>query len=100
MREWGKSQQRLLHFQGFGHVPVGDLLQHVKSGVSGIARAKHLAAIVMDTDYTAPGVEVVDVTDDTVELHKASARTRETVKYMRGAARVSLLELADMKAED
>src|SRR5262249_53203863 len=69
LETWGKQHQRLLHFQGFAHVPVGDLLQPVKEHVTRIAQDQRLAALVMECDYVAADVELVDVTDQLVELY-------------------------------
>jgi len=100
LEAWGTAKQRLLHFQGFGRVPVDDLLTPVKKGVATVAKEKKLAAIVMQCDYTAPNVEVVDVTNALVELYRPNERTRETVRQMRNVKPIGLLELADMKATD
>lgn len=100
LEAWGPAQQRLLHFQGFGRVPVGDLLLPVKDGVSRVARDNRLAAITMQCDHVAPNVEVVDVTDALVELFHPTERTRQTIRSMRNVKPVGLLELADMKDTD
>lgn len=100
LEAWGTAKQRLLHFQGFGRVPVDDLLTPVKKGVATVAKEKKLAAIVMQCDYTAPNVEVVDVTNALVDLFKPNERTREIVRTLRDVKPVGLLELADMKASD
>ncbi|HOC31087.1 MAG TPA: hypothetical protein PKK84_02470 [Armatimonadota bacterium] len=100
LEAWGNAKQRLLHFQGFGRVPVDDLLTPVKKGVATVAKEKKLAAIVMQCDYTAPNVEVVDVTNALVDLYEPNDRTREIVRTLRDVKPVGLLELADMKASD
>jgi hypothetical protein len=100
LKAWGESHQRQLHFQGFGRVPVGDLLQHVKEGVSQLAADMQLSAIAMQCDYTAPDAEVIDVTDQLVELFKPSAKTRDMVRKVRRAQPVPLLTLADMPASE
>lgn len=99
LETWGKNQQRLMHFQGFGHVPVGDLLEPIKAQLAQLARVKGLAAIAMECDFTGPNVEVVDVTDAIVELYKPTDRTRKVVAEMKAVKPLSLLELADMPAE-
>jgi hypothetical protein len=98
LKAWGESQQRQLHFQGFGRVPVGDLLQHVKEGVAKLAADMQLTAIAMQCDYTAPDAELIDVTDQLVELFKPSAKTRDMARKVRTAKPLSLLTLADMPA--
>jgi hypothetical protein len=98
LEKWGESHQRMLHFQGFGRVPVGDLLEHVKDGVAKVAADRGVAVITMACDHAAAGVEVVDVTDDLVELFGPSDRTREMARKVRDAEPVSLLVLADLPA--
>lgn len=99
LEDWGKTFQRQLHFQGFGRVPVGDLLAPVKEGVAKVAEQQQLSAIVMACDFVADGVEQVDVTDALVALYAPSERTLDNVKKVREVEPVSLLELADMPAE-
>jgi hypothetical protein len=100
LETWGPAHQRLLHFQGFGRVPVGDLLQPVKNDLARLAAKTGLAAITMQCDNIAPNVEVVDITDAIVELYKPSDRTRNTVREMRAIKPVGLVEFADMKDTD
>jgi hypothetical protein len=99
LEAWGKSHQRMLHFQGFGRVPVSDLLEHVKDGVAKVAADRGLAVITMNCDYVAADIEVVDVTDDLVELFHPTDRTRDMARKVRDAMPVSLVVLADMPAE-
>ena len=99
LEAWGKNHQRILHFQGFGHVPVNDLLEHVKEGVARLAEERGLSIIAMECDHVAADVDVVDVTDDLVELFEPTERSREMVGKVRQAQPVSLLELADLPAE-
>lgn len=100
LEAWGPASQRLLHFQGFGRVPVGDLLEPVKAGVARVAAARGLAAIAMQCDHVAANAEVVDVTSDLVELYTPSDRTRKVVESMRSVKPMGLLELADLKDKD
>lgn len=96
LERWGREHQRQLHFQGFGHAPVGDLLAHVRDGVARVAQERGLAAIAMECDAVAPGVELVDVTDDLVELFEPSERTRDMARKVRQAEPVPLATLAAM----
>jgi hypothetical protein len=100
LEAWGPAQQRLLHFQGFGHVPVGDLLLPVKAGVARVAREKRLVAIAMECDHTAPNVEVIDVTEALAALYDPSQQTRQIVRSLRNVKPLGLLEVADMKDTD
>jgi hypothetical protein len=98
LEAWGETHQRMLHFQGFGRVPVKDLLEHVRAGVTQIAADERLAIVTMDCDFAGADVEVVDVTEQLVELFKPTERTREMARKVRAAQPVSLTDLADMPA--
>lgn len=99
LEAWGKNHQRLLHFQGFGHVPVGDLLAPVRPQIKQLISDKQLVAITMECDETAANVELVDVTEDLVKLYEPSEQTLKWVKQLRDKEPLSLLELADLPAD-
>jgi hypothetical protein len=99
LEKWGQSHQRMLHFQGFGRVPVKELLEHVKDGVAKVAADRGLSIITADCDYAAADVEVVDVTDDLVELFNPSDRTREMARKVRDVEPIALTVLADLPAD-
>ena len=46
LEAWGKKHQRQLHRQGFGRVPVNDLLAHVKDQLPEVAKRNRVQAIV------------------------------------------------------
>lgn len=97
LKAWGEKAQRELHFQGFGRAPVGDLLKHVSVEMAALAEVKGLKAVVAECDYTAEGVEVVDITDELVELFDPSDQTREMARGIRKADPVPLVSLAEMR---
>ena len=99
LREWGREHQQMLHFQGFSRVPVEDLLEPVKGKVAKVAEDMKLAAITAECTYTAANVEVVDVTDELVELYQPSERTRKMAKMICGAKAEKLTTVADLPAE-
>jgi hypothetical protein len=75
LNEWGEASQRKLHRQGFGKVPVDDLLASVKDRLSEVARKSGVVAIVWQNDYSSDNIEVVDVTQELVKLFDPSERT-------------------------
>ena len=76
------------------------MLQPVKDGVAqGFAAEQQLAAITMECDFTAADVEVVDVTNQLVEIFKPTDKTRDIAPRCK-AQPESLLVLADLRAED
>jgi hypothetical protein len=93
LEEWGQAQQRQLHRQGFGRVPVDDLLAHVRERLPEAAGRAGVLAIAMNCDWAGPGVEAVDVTDALVALFEPSARTLSIVKDMKGKAPLPLDEI-------
>lgn len=99
LEAWGESKQRLLHFQGFGRVPVGELLKPFEKQIAKLAADQQLAAIAMQCDYVAPNVEIVDVTEELVTLFEPTPRTLEMTRQVKDAKPVSLIELADMPAK-
>ena len=99
LEEWGENHQRVLHFQGFGRVPVGDLLEPVKDQVRDLVKQKGLAAITMACDFASPDVELVDITDDLVKLFDPTDRTITMAKNIRSAKVVDLVELSNLPAK-
>lgn len=74
LKEWGKTHQRKLHRQGFGKVPVDDLLVPIKDRLPGVAKKTGVVAIVWQSDFVGENVEVVDVTQELVKLFDPSER--------------------------
>ncbi len=74
LREWGKNLQRKLHRQGFGRVPVDDLLVPVKDRFPEVAKKTGVVAIVWQSDYAGEDVELVDITQDLVTLFNPSEK--------------------------
>src|SRR5262249_27166244 len=99
LEAWGERYQRQLYFQGFGRVPVGDLLEPVKDRVRELAVRRGLAAISMGCDYAAGDVELVDVTEDLVKLYDPSEKTLATARQVRAAQPMDLVRLADLPAK-
>jgi hypothetical protein len=99
LETWGEQHQRLLHFQGFGRVPVTELLEPVKDEVAKLARQRQLTAITMHCDFLGADVEVVDVTDDLVKLYDPSKKALGHIQAIRTAKPVPLTELADLPAK-
>lgn len=95
LEAWGEQLQRQLHFQGFGRVPVDDLLAPVRDEVARIGRERQLAAIAMSCDFHAAGVELVDITDDLVKLYNPSDKALEHIRQIRQAKPIPLTQLGN-----
>jgi hypothetical protein len=100
LQTWGEEHQKLLHFQGFGRVPVSDLLDPVKDQVRDLAKKKGLAAVTMACDFVDANVEVVDVTEDLVKLYEPSERTLKMARGVRNAKPLDLVELSKLPVKD
>ena len=90
LKEWGEKHQRQLHRQGFGRVPVDDLLAHVKDKLPELARNANIDAIVWQCDQAGPHVEVVDITSELVQLFEPSEKTLRTVAELKKHAPADL----------
>ena len=83
LEHWGVTLQKKLHFQGFGHYPVDDLLANVADKIPGVAEKNHLDAIVWLCDYRdTERVEIVDVTKDLVALFDPPERVLNWIDQM------------------
>jgi hypothetical protein len=93
LEEWGQAFQRQLHRQGFGRVPVDDLLAHVKDRIPEAAARAGVQAVMMQCDWAAAGVEIADVTEALVALYDPSPRTLNIVRELKGKAPLPLDEI-------
>jgi len=100
LETWGKDQQMRLHLQGFAGAPVDDLMAQVKEQIPAVAAAANVQSIGLRPDYTAPGVEVVDVTDDLVKLWSPDARTLKMIAGVRATAPIAIEQIAKMGPND
>lgn len=99
LEHWGQTLQKKLHFQGFGHYPVDDLLASVAEKIPGVAERNHLDAIVWICDYHDPNVEIVDVTDDLARLFNPPDRVMRNIKMMKAHKPVPFETLIDLPAD-
>ncbi len=83
LEQWGQARQRELHRQGFGRVPVNDLLAHVRDRLAEVAAASGVQAIAMQCDWVAPGTSVVDITGAIVALYDPSPRTLNIIRDLK-----------------
>jgi hypothetical protein len=97
---WGQNQQIRLHLQGFAGAPVDDILADVKDELPPIAAADNVQSIGLRPDYTAPGVEVVDVTDDLVKLWSPNEKTLKIIASLVKTAPLPIEQIAKMGPND
>lgn len=98
LHAWGKAHQQRLHRQGFAGAPVDDILAQVKDRLPSAAEKARVAVITRTTDYVAAGAEVVDVTDELVNIFNPSEKTLKMIRELRKHPPLSVEE-AD-KIED
>ena len=89
----GEKHQRALHRQGFGRVPVDDLLVPVTDKLPEAARAAGVDVIAWQCNWSGPGVEVVDVTDALVRLYEPSEQALKTIAELKKQAPLDLDEI-------
>ncbi len=90
LEAWGEKHQRQLHRQGFGRVPVNNLLAHVKDKLPEVASKAGIDVIARQCDYTSQNVEVVDITKKLVLLFDPSEKTLKIVEELKKHAPVDL----------
>jgi hypothetical protein len=93
LEAWGEKQQRALHRQGFGRVPVDDLLEQVKDKLPIVAAKSGVVAVTMYCNYSSPDVELVDLTNELVALFDPTEKTLAIVKDLRQHEPVDLDEI-------
>lgn len=87
-----QTKQRRQHEQGFSTASVMNLLEPVKKELSAVAKAAGVNLIVSkwEVAYQAAGTDVVDVTDQIVELFKPSPRALKWVEDLKKKAPIPL----------
>lgn len=84
----GSARQKQFHRQGFGAAPVDDILDNIKDQLPEIAKRAGVDVIVSKwaVNYSAPGAQMVDVTDLMVEPFEPGERTKRIIQDLRGKA--------------
>jgi hypothetical protein len=70
LKAWGKSQQALLHRQGFGTAPVDDILAYISDRLPAIRKQAHVDLLVSKWDI------------ETLAKHKSAARVDVTMRLV------------------
>ncbi len=96
LEAWGPSHQKQLHFQGFGRVPVDELLVPVHLQIQEYLAEKDFIAVTMACDQVSDRVEIIDITLDLVQLFDPSERTLESVKQVMRHKPLTLVELSEL----
>ncbi len=100
LEDWGQKHQRQLHRQGFGRVPVDDLLLHVKDQLPVVASQTGVVAIVWQCNFHLDKVEVVDVTAELVALFEPNEKTLKNIEMIKNQEPVDLDELEQMHRQE
>jgi hypothetical protein len=93
LEAWGQQHQRQLHRQGFGRMPVTDLIEPVKDRLPALAKELGVDVIAFECNYLGPNVEQVDITLDMVKLYNPSEQTMKWVEESMKARPVDLDEI-------
>ncbi len=87
---WGQKQ---LHFQGFGHWPVRDLLLDIRDELPEVAREAKVDLIAWEYDHRGADVETVDITDLLVAQFGPTAATLKVIEELKKQEPVPLEQL-------
>ncbi len=93
----GKKLQDKFHLQGFGKVPVDDLLECMKDRLPDVAKQAGVDVIADDVTWASRRVEKIDVTDRLVSLYEPNEKTLKTVAEIK---KVKPLPLEEFPIED
>jgi hypothetical protein len=90
----GPAMQMLMHQQVFSNGSIGNLTAAMERRLPEVAKAAGVVAIVSSWElpYSAPNVEVVDVTPQVVALFAPDAQTTKIIESMRGQKPIPLLD--------
>jgi Skp family chaperone for outer membrane proteins len=92
-----KAKQRRLHEQGFSTGSVATIMASIKDSLPEVAKKAGVDVIVSkwEVNYQAPGIKVVDVTDDLVALFHVSEKGLEWIKGVKTHAPVPIEQITD-----
>jgi hypothetical protein len=81
----GQAGQERLHQQGFGTASVKKYLELVKDKLPGVAKKAQVDFVVSkwDVTYQSPGAEVVDITDEIVQVFEPNDRVLKIVEELK-----------------
>jgi opacity protein-like surface antigen len=77
LEQWGQTQQRKFHMQGFGTADVSNMLEYIKNDIPKIAKEAGVDIIVSKWDiaYQSPSAKTVDITEKIVAPFKPDEKT-------------------------
>lgn len=100
LEKQGQSRQIRLHLQVFSVAPVPEAIESIQKQLPDLAQRQHVVAITSGTDYHAPGVALVDVTDELVKLFEPSPETLKVIEEMKKQKPLPIEEVAQIPAND
>ena len=97
----GLALQKQLHMRVFGNTPIDDILDKIKNDIPHIAQTTGVDIIVgkWDIVYQRPSAEVVDITNQLVNLFEPSEETLDKIKGLLEHPPVSTEVLESMECE-
>jgi hypothetical protein len=92
-----RLKQRRAHEQGFSTGSVAGCMAKIKDALPGVAKKAGVQAVVSkwELNYQAPGVEVVDVTEELTALFHPNEKVQGWLKDVKNHAPVPLEEITD-----
>ncbi|MCJ7729367.1 MAG: hypothetical protein MUO27_05780 [Sedimentisphaerales bacterium] len=99
LEQWGLTQQKKFHMQGFGTADVNDLLEYIRNDIPQIAKEAGVDIIVSKWDiaYQSPSAKTVDITEKIVAPFKPDEKLLVMIRDLMTKAPMSneVLEKAD-----
>jgi hypothetical protein len=95
LEDWGAKHQNALHRQGFGRVPVDDLLKPVEDKISAMALQMNLDLIAWNVNYSDANVEIVDISLELAKLFEPSEQALGWIEDIKNQPPVDLDELEE-----
>jgi len=95
----GKAGQERLHLQGFGTASVREYLDLMKDKIPPVAKETGVDLIVSkwEVTYQGSGVEIVDITDELVNVFEPNERVLKIVQELRKTQPVNDAEIRKIK---
>lgn len=90
LQKEGSGQQDRLHAQVFGNAPIDDILKRIEPDLPDLARKTGVDAISTNVTYSAPSVQIIDITDAIVALFDPTDETLKTIEALRISPPVEL----------
>jgi Skp family chaperone for outer membrane proteins len=93
----GPTKQMIMHQQGFSTGSILDIMKKVKDNLPSIAKDKNVKLIVSkwEVTFTDESIELVDITDQLVELFNPDEATRKMIEEIKAIEPLPMDQISD-----